>query len=117
MKKKITLKNIFWYLQGNSRYLLIKYLPIIVSKYIRTQIAWRNNSVATVCELLGACEHCGCSIPELQYCDPECFGLCYPALMDKPSTTALKCGLSVWDDTNKVYWKVVNNRYTYYNDK
>ena len=115
MSKKITIKNIFWYLQGNTRYKVLNnpILKYLVAGYIRRQIAVRKKSVDEVCNILGSCKECGCSIPQLQYADVECHGWCYPPMLKKNDFLLLENGGCYEDPITKITWRITNGKFHY----
>ena len=115
MSKRSMFSNIFWYLQGNGRYKLCntRILKYLVPAYIRDQIATRERSVNAICDSLGSCKECGCSIPHLQYADTECHGWCYPPMLDRNTYILLKNGGCYEDKINKVVWRIENGKFHY----
>lgn len=113
-KKKITIRNIFWFLQGNARYKLVNSpFKFLVAPYIRRQIKVREASAHEICQTLGACKECGCSIPQLQYADGECHAWCYPQMLNKEQFTELERGGQVDDLLLGITWKITNGKYHY----
>ncbi len=81
---QITIKNIFYYIQGNIRYRLYysKYKHLI-SEHILEQIDARIKSMRRTCYNNGSCDECGCATTALQMCNKACEGNCYPAMLSK----------------------------------
>lgn len=77
--------NVLCFIQGWVRYYLVKYVPFLVRRHIREQIAWREKQAHPFCKNQGQCI-CGCAIPQLHYADKRC-GVgdifCYPKMMNK----------------------------------
>lgn len=117
MSKKITVRNIFWYLQGHTRYRLCNtpILKYIVPKYLRDQISIRENSVHEICQSIGTCKECGCNLPQLQYADKECYGWCYPPMLNRSEFTLLQNGGCHEDEITNLTWRIQNGKF-YYND-
>lgn len=83
-KKEITIKNIFYYIQGNIRYILYySKFKFLISKHIREQIDFRIKVMDKQCYKQGSCKMCGCSTTALQMSNKICNKPCYPPMMDK----------------------------------
>ena len=83
-KPKITIKNIFAFLQGNSRKAREEIFGTL-PEYIQSQVRERVKQVeekSPEC-LEGKCVKCGCDTPELFYADKACEGGCYPVMNHK----------------------------------
>jgi hypothetical protein len=81
----ITLKNVWAYIQGNSR-LIAENLGSDIFKspqHIQEQIIWREVIHNPECYRLGKCIHCKCAVPDKLYADKECEGGCYPVIMNE----------------------------------
>jgi hypothetical protein len=81
--KNLTLKNAWYYNQGNFRYWAYYNASWLLRKHICEQIAYRINSMNKECYDTGACIKCGCATIQLQMCDKPCEGLCYPRMASK----------------------------------
>ncbi len=100
MKKKVTLKNIWYFIQGNIRYqLYYSRLNFLISLHIREQIEARINSMNKECYNQGSCIKCGCQTTHLQMCNKSCNGLCYPSMMNRRKWNLLKNKKIVIRDT------------------
>ena len=111
-KKKITIRNIFWYLQGNTRYKLMKTpLKFLVPKYIREQIELRKASANSICMGQFSCKECGCSMPQMVYADKECYGSCYPRLLTKKEYTTIKTGSFFCDLHTQLIWIITDGKF------
>ena len=78
--KKITLKNISQYLEGNSRMMLDN--VGLVGLHIQEQIAYRM-LLCKECLTKGECEICGCSVPGKLYTSESCNPDKFPDLMNE----------------------------------
>lgn len=69
MKKKITLKNIKQYLEGNAKMLAndVGFL----APHIAEQVAYRM-LLCKDCMIKGACQYCGCDVPGKLYVAQSC---------------------------------------------
>lgn len=83
-KKEITLKNMFYYIQGNIRYILYySKFKFLIPKYIREQIDFRIRVMDKKCYNQGSCKMCGCKTTALQMSNKTCNKPCYPPMMNK----------------------------------
>lgn len=84
-KYDITSKNIWAYIQGNTRKMMEEYGPDIFKspQFIQEQIVWREVISNEECYKLGECTVCHCKMPDKLYSDKECEGGCYPEIMDE----------------------------------
>lgn len=90
-KEKITLKNIFYFIQGHIRYeLYYSKFVWLIRNHIREQIEVRINSMNKECYNQGSCIKCGCKTTHLQMSNKACKGLCYPSMMNKRKWNLLK---------------------------
>lgn len=91
--KKISIKNIVAYIQGNIRYRLYysKYKPLIRT-HILEQIYLRIKSMNKECYDNGSCIKCGCKTTQLQMADKPCEGACYPPMVSKDKWNYMKKG-------------------------
>ena len=112
-KEKISLKNIYYYLQGNLRYkLYYSRFKFLIMKHIQQQISIRIKSMNEVCYNTGQCKECGCQTTQLQMCNKACKGKCYPKMLSKKSWRKL---------TNKkllyvggLTWEIRNSKFKKY---
>ena len=82
MSNKITLNNIFNYVQGNANLILDK--AGMVSQSFKEQIAFRSLSCKDDCVKTGKCKHCGCSLPGRFFTAKSCNnGEIFPDIMDE----------------------------------
>lgn len=83
-KYDITTKNIWAYIQGNTRKILDEIGPDIFKspQHIQEQIIWREVIMNKECYAAGACIECHCAVPDKLYSDKECEGGCYPEIMN-----------------------------------
>lgn len=86
----ITMKNVWAYIQGNTRKITDEIGPDIFKspQHIQEQIIWREVIHNPICYKAGKCmlptgNPCKCKVPDKFYSDKECEGGCYPAIMDK----------------------------------
>lgn len=84
------MKNIFYYLQGNIRYFLLKNFPFLVRKHIREQVEYRMSVMDEQCREMGSCKYCGCDVPQMQMSDKQCKKPCYPKMMGKKKWESVK---------------------------
>lgn len=111
-KYDITLKNIWAYIQGNTRMIGEELgMDIFKSpKHIQEQIIWREVIHNKECYKLGECIHCHCKVPDKLYADKECEGGCYPRIMNEVTWDRFKnvCGrrkINIFVD--KFDWDVI----------
>lgn len=90
MERKYSLKNIWNYIVGWTRYYLyysktiLKVdLSFLMRKHIKQQIKLRLSSMDRECWYSGACKKCGCDTPALQMANKACDKPCYPPLLSK----------------------------------
>lgn len=111
-KKKITIKNIFWYLQGTTRYrIMSSWFKNIFPWYLRDQIEHRVNSMHTICRTQGSCKECGCMTPALAYCDEECLGRCYPRMLNKKEYKNIITGGLFCDIETALIWIIKDGKF------
>lgn len=105
-KYDITAKNVWAYIQGNTRKIIDEIGPDIFKspQHIQEQIIWREVIHNPECFKQGKCIHCHCDVPDKFYSDKECEGGCYPAIMDK-------------DTWNKFNQLCARRKIDIYNDK
>jgi hypothetical protein len=111
-KSKITLKNIYYYLQGNIRYKIFYakkgfWSCFKLKKHIAKQIASRINSMDRECWATGQCKICECQTTQLQMCNKACDKPCYPAMLSKYEWEVLiKTGVTLDGE-----WALKNNKF------
>jgi hypothetical protein len=128
MEKKITLKNIIAYIQGNIRYqLYYSKFNWLISANVREQIKFRINTMEKKCYDQGSCIMCGCTTTALQMANKSCDKPCYPPIMkwnkwlkfisEKP----VVINGNIWQKktiTNQLQKNVYSiSTYIFYNDK
>lgn len=102
-KEKVTIKNIFYFIQGHIRYeLYYSKFAWLIRPHIREQIEARINSMNKECYNQGSCIKCGCRTTHLQMCNKACNGLCYPSMMNRRKWNILKNKKIVKRDSK--YW-------------
>ena len=82
MKKKITFKNILYFIEGNIKMLgdTFHLLPL----HEKEQVIWRSQICSDDCMKLGYCIYCGCDVPGKLYVNDSCNGGDrFPNLMTK----------------------------------
>ena len=81
MKQKITLKNIYSYIEGNSQRVLeeLKLQP----EHIREQIAYRRLLCKDDCAITDKCKECGCDFKGKTSVKESCNLERFPNLMNK----------------------------------
>ena len=84
-KYDITIKNVWAYIQGNTRKIVDDLGPDILKspKHIQEQILWRKAIHNPKCSEKGKCIECHCTVPDKFYSDKECEGDCYPSIMNE----------------------------------
>ncbi len=82
--KHITLKNVYAFLQGESRIILdfFESLPVHIQEQVNYRISLVQEK-SPECLEKKECIKCGCSIPDLFYANKQCDGKCYPVMMDE----------------------------------
>jgi hypothetical protein len=85
MKKEVSLKDVWAYIQGNIRFTLYysKYFKWLIPTHISEQIGFRIFVMDEVCYISGSCQMCGCETPALQMANKACKKPCYPEMMNK----------------------------------
>lgn len=109
---KVTIKNIFSFIQGNMRYKVYdtKYGKYLIRKKVREQIEARIASMNKLCYVQGSCVTCGCVTVKLQMANKACDGFCYPPMLGSRQWTLLKAGYKI-TDTNGIAWKLQNGKF------
>lgn len=108
-KGKVSLRDIWYYIQGSVRYKLYysKY-KFLIREYIREQIAFRIFAMKKECLNKGECILCGCSTTALQMCNKVCDGNCYPAMMSKRRWVKFQAGNCL--EFEGWYWKIEDGK-------
>jgi hypothetical protein len=82
MKHKITINNIYNYIQGNGRRMIEKSGQL--QEHLQEQIAYRALQCNDTCVKDGKCRVCGCDLPGRFYTTTSCNrGDLFPDLMNK----------------------------------
>ena len=115
MKAKITLKNIWAYIQGNIRYKLY-YSPYVYGKklipyHIRRQIKCRIDSMNRTCLKNGSCVLCGCQTTALQMANKACDGPCYPAMLSEEKWDKICSGEIIYCTETKLFWRLEDGKF------
>lgn len=80
--KKITVKNILSYLEGNTKYLLDIF--DMFPSYKKEQVLWRLQLCKEDCVKNNECEYCGCPPHKKAFVDESCNkGDRFPNMMDE----------------------------------
>jgi hypothetical protein len=82
MNKKITFKNILYFIEGNMKMLgdVFHLLP----HHEKEQVLWRMEICKDDCVKNGYCKYCGCDVPGKLYVNDSCNeGERFPNLMTK----------------------------------
>lgn len=106
MKAKITIKNIYAYLQGTFRYKLYysSFFKFLIRTHILEQIDSRILSMDRECFSAGQCKLCGCNTTALQMANKTCDGNCYPEMLSKKDWHSMKAGSVLYELTTKTAW-------------
>lgn len=84
MKAKITLLNIWYYIQGTLRYkLYYSRFDGLMRRYIKDQIGYRIAVMDRQCFENGSCKMCGCRTTALQMANKACDKPCYPVMKSR----------------------------------
>lgn len=62
MNHKITLKDVFNYIQGNASFIADEKFGIL-PEHLKEQIAYREMHCSDKCRTNKKCQHCGCAYP------------------------------------------------------
>jgi hypothetical protein len=82
MGKKITLKDLMSYTEGNAKQVVDKF--DLLPKYKKEQVEWRKSICVNDCMIEGKCKYCGCSVPGKLYVKKSCNdGERFPDMMDE----------------------------------
>ena len=108
-KGNVSLKDIWYYIQGNYRHkLFYSRFKFLIRKYIREQIALRILVMNEECYNNGECIRCGCATTALQMCNKMCKGECYPAMMNKDQWEYFTKAKFI--HLGKFYWKLEGDK-------
>lgn len=108
--KKVTLKNIKAYIQGNLRYrLFYSRLQHWLPEHILQQIEYRLETMNPSCYSSGSCVKCGCSTTALQMANKSCDGNCYPPMMTERQFLHYIVGQDVVVEGNT--WRLSKNSF------
>ena len=107
LKGNISLKDVWYYIQGNFRYKLFysKKFNTLIRKHIKEQIDIRIKNMNQDCYDKGECIKCGCATTALQMCNKSCNGGCYPKMMNKKTWRDFKRGM--WLTSGDYKWLFV----------
>ena len=82
MDKKITLRDILNYAEGNTKKVVDKF--DLLPKHKKEQVEWRKSICVNDCMIEGKCKYCGCSVPGKLYVKKSCNGgERFPDMMDE----------------------------------
>lgn len=87
MLKKVTLKNVSAFIEGNTKQVLAG--MGLQPKHVEEQILYRA-SLCSSCITAGKCEKCGCSVPGKLYVAKSCNPEKFPDLMGKTAWEEFK---------------------------
>jgi len=105
-RSRVSIGNIWYYIQGNIRYrLYYSKFSWMISDYIREQIIFRINSMNRQCYERGSCVVCGCTTTQLQMSNKACDGNCYPKMFSKGEWDKLKFRDSIYT-IGRNHWSV-----------
>jgi len=92
-------KNIWWWIQGETRMLFYKYVPFMLRNHIKEQFEYRLDNTNKDCLKQGSCVICQCSVPSLLFANKPCSkiyassntrkmlfghdGICYDRMLNK----------------------------------
>ena len=112
IQKKINLKNIIAYIQGNLRYkLFYSNFAFLIRPHIREQIEVRINSMDPICYGNGECKLCGCQTTHLQMADNACDKPCYPSMLSKEQWYVINKNYPVYNEETRLWWSLFNNKF------
>jgi len=121
-KYDVTIKNVWAYIQGNTRKITNELGSDIFKspQYIQEQILWRKVIHNPECSEKGTCIECHCKVPDKFYSDKECEGGCYPSIMsesnwNKFNQICLRRGINIFK--NKFDWDVIISDINNLNDE
>lgn len=81
MSRKITIKNVLQFIEGNAK-MFGDYIDLL-PQHEKEQVVYRSWVCREDCIKLGYCKHCGCSVPGKLYVKESCNdGELFPDLMD-----------------------------------
>ena len=82
--------DIYYYIQGWTRYYLYYKYSFLMRKHIKEQIQYRIISMDNTCFSNGNCKMCGCATTALQMCNKQCDKPCYPKILNRKKWNAVK---------------------------
>ncbi len=92
LRGQISLKDVWYFIQGNIRYFLYNYYRYLLRKHIVEQYEYRKKVADKQCIDEFACKECGCETPQLFLANKECEGDCYGPMRNKKDWNNLKQG-------------------------
>lgn len=117
-KARVTLRNIWYYLQGNIRYRLYYSkqlyginLKWLLPNWLIEQIEMRVDSMDKQCYNEGSCKICGCKTTELQFCDKPCDKPCYPSMLSRKKWEIFCDTGLVFDVKTDMFWQRRENKF------
>jgi hypothetical protein len=82
MNKKITFKNILYFIEGNIK--MLGDIFHLIPHHEKEQVLWRMEICKDDCMKDGYCKYCGCDVPGKLYVNDSCNGgERFPDLMTK----------------------------------
>jgi len=113
MRNRVTIRNMFYYVQGNMRYrLYYSWFKWLLREHIREQIIFRINSMNRLCYDRGSCIVCGCVTTQLQMSDKACAGSCYPKMFSKKDWNNLKFRDGIYS-IGRQHWSIDNKEFKF----
>lgn len=85
---KITSKDIFNYIEGNTRFALDQ--VGLVSQHIKEQVAYRLLTCKNDCVVSGRCMVCGCELPNRAFSTVSCNHQRFPNMMNEEDWNQFK---------------------------
>lgn len=111
-KARVTLRNVWSYIQGNIRYRLYYSkqlygvdLSWLLPKWLKDQIELRIDSMDRQCYNEGSCKICGCKTTALQFSDKACDKPCYPSMLSKKQWYIFCDTGLVFDVETNMFWQ------------
>lgn len=104
-KGKNSIKDVWYYVQGNFRYkLYYSRWKWLMRKHLREQIGFRISVMRKECFENGECVVCGCATTALQMCSKMCEDACYPPMMWGHEWNYFQRYMEI--DSGGWYWKI-----------
>lgn len=121
IKRGVSIKDIFYFIQGNIRYKIYysSKLRGLLREHIVEQITYRIRVMRQDCYENGSCVECGCMTTNLQMCSKSCEGQCYPPMMTKDNWNKKVSSIVIIKQGNTSYrgfWVWENNKYNLYKE-